>query len=107
VYTAGRTGSHLIIRNLCKFYRTIQRSDQDTNISNGIVHTHNPLYIPQSDNFIAIISRRRNLFESVLSTELAKTTNEFIQYTNKKIVPFSIDVNKFKDCYFFRRRSIM
>jgi hypothetical protein len=103
VYTAGRTGSHLIIRNLFAKYHLKIRSDQESNFTDGIVHTHNPLYRPPSNNFIAIVSQRKNLFESILSTELAKVTNEFTDYTNKTIQPYSIDINKFKNCYFYQK----
>lgn len=103
VYTAGRTGSHLIVDNLCKHYNVLERSDINTNFTDGIVHTHNPLYNPPAENFIAIISRRRNLFESILSMELTKITNEFTIYTNKEIKPYNIDPVKFKGCYFFQK----
>ena len=103
VYTAGRTGSHLIIRNLCDHYHVNQHFDYDTNIVDGIVHTHNPLYTPPSDNFIAIISRRQNLFDAILSMELTKITNEFIDYSDKKITPYAIDLKKFESCYFYQK----
>lgn len=103
VYTAGRTGSHLIINNLCRHYHVTHQLDSDRSIVDGIVHTHNPMYVPTTDNFVAVISRRRNLFDSILSTELAKITNEFVTYTKKEITPFAIDLAKFKNCYFFQK----
>lgn len=103
VYTAGRTGSHLLINNLSKHYNTVLRSDHNINFTDGMVHTHNPMYIPPTENFIAIISCRRNLFESILSAELAKTTNEFTRYTNKKVTPYAIDIVNFKYCYFYQK----
>ena len=103
VYTAGRTGSHLIIKNLQSRYNAEVRLDHETNVTSGIVHTHNPLYDPPNDNFVAIISRRRNLFDSILSMELTKKTNEFSIYTDKEIQPYSIDINKFEDCYYFQK----
>ena len=103
VYTAGRTGSHLLIKNLCKHYDVAIRSDRGINFTDGIVHTHNPLYTPPTKNFTAIISRRHNLFESILSMELTKLTNEFVAYTNKKITPYLIDIENFKNCYFFQK----
>jgi len=103
VYTAGRTGSHLIINNLCRHYHVTRQLDSDRSIVDGIVHTHNPLYIPPTENFIAIISRRHNQFESILSMELTKLTNEFVAYTNKEITPFAINLAKFKNCYLFQK----
>ena len=103
VYTAGRTGSHLLINNLCKHYGVDKRSDQSINFTDGIVHTHNPLYIPPTKKFIAIINQRHNLFESILSMELTKLTNEFISYSDKKITPYIINVEDFKNCYFFQK----
>ena len=103
VYTAGRSGSHIIVQNLCRHYNVVSHAYADRGVVDGVVHSHNPLYEPPTDDFIAIISHRRNIFESILSTELAKVTNEFTQYTNKEISPYAIDITKFKDCYFYQK----
>ena len=103
VYTAGRTGSHIIIQNLCRHYNIISHAYTDRGFIDGVVHSHNPLYESPTDNFIAIISHRRNLFEAIVSMKLTKKTNEFIQYTNKEISPYAIDITKFKNCYFYQK----
>ena len=103
VYTAGRTGSHLIVKNLIRQYRVQPRFDSDIGFIDGVVHTHNPLYIPPNNNFIAIISQRQNLFDSIISMEVTKITNEFVAYSNKPITPYAISIEQFKDCYFFQK----
>jgi CTP:phosphocholine cytidylyltransferase-like protein len=103
VYTTGRTGSQLIVNNICQHYGVKSWSYRDTEFTHGVVHSHSPVYVPPSDNFIAILSKRRNLFNSILSTIIAKHTNEFTIYTNKEIISFTVDINEFKNCYFFQK----
>jgi hypothetical protein len=104
VFTPGRTGSKLIVKNLVKHFNSSELSDKSVTVeSNGIVHTHNPLFVPPGDNWIAIMSRRENLFEVVLSTLIGKRTNEFVTYTNKHIEPFSVDSVEFEQTYMYMK----
>lgn len=88
VITPGRTGSQMIMKNFSNFSKI------------KITHTHNPLWKPQN-NSIAFVSRRRNVFNSISSTLVGTRSNEFTQYTNKIIEPFTVDRLEFENCFWF------
>lgn len=103
IYTAGRTGSQLIFRNLVSRFKTVGRDDFNNDFNYGVVSTHNPLYLPPTDDFICIISKRKNLFNEIISSLTAKRTNEFVQYSNKEINLFSISDIEFKNTFLFHK----
>lgn len=89
VFTPGRTGSHLIMGNLRQHYT--QRVN--------IIHTHNPLFKASDEYFIGILSKRRNLFDALLSSFVGMKTNEFSSYTDKKIDTFFVPPTRFEDTW--------
>ena len=99
VFTAGRTGSQLICQNLLRYFNAPLHNDFDDNFISGVVHTHNPMYMPPTNDFYCIISRRRNKFNAILSMLIAEKTGEYSEYSNKKINPMSIDTQKFKELW--------
>ena len=102
IYTPGRTGSKLIERNLIDHFSSLHRSWQNKKLfDSGIVHCHNPLYVPPNKNFICIISTRRNEFDAILSMITTKQTKEFATYTNKTIEPFEVSETEFKSMFYY------
>lgn len=99
IITAGRTGSQLICSNLVDYFNVEYHNDFNTYFKSGIVHTHNPMYMPPNNNFYCIISRRRNKFNAILSGLITKYTGEISNYSSKKINRIKIDVQSFTDAY--------
>jgi hypothetical protein len=93
IFTAGRTGSHLIKRNLSKYFN----SDQ-------VIQTHDPLLELPTVNTIPIISRRRNIFDAIISMIVASRIDKFHWTHNESTInidPFSIDVMDFSHSFVF------
>jgi hypothetical protein len=104
IYTTGRTGSQLIGKNLAAYFQVPFFYDhQNVNITNGVVHAHNPLWQPPTDDFICILSKRKNIFNSIISTLVGNITNEHTDYSNQTIAPTVIDELDFTHCYWFTR----
>ena len=99
IYTAGRTGSHLIETNLSSYFKSPMRNWWKCEYEHGIVHAHNPFYIPPNNTFICIISKRKNEFSAILSLILTRTTAEFIEYTSKHIDSINISEDEFTNTY--------
>ena len=99
IYTAGRTGSHLIETNLSSYFKSPMRNWWKCDYEHGIVHAHNPFYIPPNNTFICIISKRKNEFSAILSLILTRTTAEFIEYTSKHIDSINISEDEFTNTY--------
>jgi hypothetical protein len=93
IFTAGRSGSHLIRENLSKYFR----SDQ-------VIHTHNPLLKLPTANTIPVISRRKNMFDAIISMTVASRIDKF-HWTHQdapiNIDPFSIDPVDFENAFIF------
>jgi hypothetical protein len=93
IFTAGRSGSHLIRQNLSKYFR----SDQ-------VIQTHNPLLKLPTANTIPVISRRKNIFDAIISMTVASRIDKF-HWTHQdatiNIDPFSIDPEDFKNSFVF------
>ena len=98
ILTPGRTGSHLIMKNLSKHYNTkwfhdscdeLKDNPSWTNSSGqelgGIIHTHNPHFTPPTANFIAIFSQRADTFSAVCSSLIAKRTREYSYYSDSRL----------------------
>jgi hypothetical protein len=107
IFTTGRTGSQLIRFNLSTHFQLPSLEYQHNNIEitqSTVIHNHNPLWVPPDNSFCtAIISRRRNLFESIISALVAEKTKEFFQYTNRTISPFYVEPLDFTHRYFFEK----
>lgn len=102
IYTPGRTGSKLIQRNLIDQFTSLQKTWHDKKpFDSGIVHCHNPLYIPPNKNFTCVISTRRNEFDAMLSMIITKHTKEFANYTNKTVDPFCVSETEFKSMFHY------
>jgi hypothetical protein len=99
VFTPGRSGSHLITKNLSSYFKSPLRMHNDADYTYGIVHSHNPLYKPPTDDFVCIINKRKNEFDAIVSMILTKRTGEFIYYTNKDIDKFSVSATEFQETY--------
>ena len=95
IFTAGRTGSHLIRKNLSKYFN----SDQ-------VIQTHNPLLELLTKDTIPIISRRRNIFDAIISMIVASRIDKFhwTESEAKKINvdPFRINVVDFENSFVFQ-----
>jgi hypothetical protein len=94
VFTAGRTGSHLIRNNLSKYFN----SDQ-------VIQTHNPLLELPTANAIPVISRRRNTFDAIISMIVASRIDKF-HWTRHdatiNIDPFNVNVVDFEHSFVFQ-----
>jgi hypothetical protein len=94
VFTSGRTGSHIICKNLSKYYNFKQHAPGH-NITSGVVHNHYALWDPPDSEWICILSKRHNNFESLCSMYIANQTREFVDYTGLGVAPFEIDYESF------------
>ena len=86
VFSPCRTGSTIIVNNL------------STDITNTVIHMHNPEWTPYRDDFICILSKRKDRFATVLSHAVMDTTGEIHNYSNT-LEPFEIDTARFKRLY--------
>jgi hypothetical protein len=94
VFTSGRSGSHLILENLRRFFRDYE-----------VVQTHNPLY-PVGDNDFCVISKRRDQFTANLSMCVASKLNKFHFYPGDVLTgaePTEINENYFVNLCFFQK----
>jgi hypothetical protein len=103
IYTTGRTGSQLIGHNLSSYFQSSYYDGRSFNADHGVVHCHNPLWIPPNDNFICIISKRKNLFNAILSSLFGNISKEYVAYTNKNFEPLTISEFDFIRCYWFMK----
>jgi hypothetical protein len=55
--------------------------------------------VPPHDDFVCILSRRRDVFASVLSHAVLDITQEPNNYTNKSLAPFAINPDRFHGLY--------
>lgn len=102
ILTPGRTGSHLILKNLSTYFRENWYYETVTG-GRGIVHTHNPHFVPPVNDFIGIRSRRRDQFSAIMSAILAKRTGEHGYYTGKAVEQFSVAQQEFFNTYHFHK----
>jgi hypothetical protein len=103
VFTAGRTGSHLIANNLSSYFKSPLRSHNKIDYEFGVIHSHNPLYKPPNDNFVCIINKRRDEFTGMVSMLLTKRTGEFTKYSNKNIDSFNVSLHEFYAIYLYNK----
>ena len=73
-----RTGSTLIIGNINDYFQT------------DALQTHDPYFVPQHENYTCIITKRKNVFDTICSHLVMNRTHESAAYTNKHIEPFRV-----------------
>lgn len=109
IFTTGRTGSQLIGFNIAEYFnipfdRSIKIYQNYNPSSVGVYHSHYPTWVPvNSKDCTAIISRRRNLFDSILSSFVTIKTKEVNMYSNKVVEPFYVDPIDFEYRYIFEQ----
>lgn len=94
VFGAGRTGSHLIRRNLSHYFK-----------SQNVIQTHNPLLQLPWPNTIPVISRRKNMFDAIISMFAASKYDKFHWTASDSIVhiePFEISNKDFTNQFVFQ-----
>ena len=106
----GRTGSSLLARLIKDYYRQHGISysihyDHDIvfptidNTSNIIFHTHDKrffsIYNLDPTLAVLVLSKRESAFDVVISTAVAHQTEEYVDYSNKKIKPFIYEIWQF------------
>jgi hypothetical protein len=99
IFTPGRTGSHLITRNLVDYYDSKQFNDHEQNLTLGVVHSHYALWEPPDAEWIGIVSTRKNDFAAICSMHIARRTNDWFEYTNAPVQEFTIDYDDFVETF--------
>ena len=61
-----------------------------------IEHTHDRLYLPPSDDFTVVVTRRRNVFDCVCSHFVMLHTGEMNLYSGREFDQFDIDLQSFE-----------
>jgi hypothetical protein len=80
-----RTGSTLVRYNLSNHFGVF------------VEHTHDRLYRPPSDDFTAVVTRRRNVFDGICSQFVMRHTGEMSVYSGREFDRFDIDLQSFRD----------
>jgi len=109
VFSAGRTGSLLVAENLSNYFEVpvikSPNSAKDIDLSKGVViHTHEATLDLPSDDAIAVVCSRRDVFASVLSLSFSAETKQFHYFPTSAInpiEPFYIDVEVFKSLHHY------
>lgn len=100
ICSPGRTGSIMIARALSTvLHKEVKYIDETKSIdtSDWIVHNHNTrLTVPNKQEWILIISRRRDNFKGVVSHLIAEITNEYNTYSNQKFPQTYVPIDSFK-----------
>jgi hypothetical protein len=94
VFGAGRTGSHLIKNNLAHYFK-----------STCVTQTHNPLLELPNENTIPVISRRRSMFDAIISMFVASKLDKFHWTSvdsNINVDSFEINNTEFTDMFIFQ-----
>ena len=78
-----RTGSTLVRHNLSSYFGVF------------VEHTHDRLYRPPGDDFTAVVTQRRNIFDCVCSHLVMLHTGEMSIYSHKEFNKFDIDLEDF------------
>ena len=115
VFSPGRTGSMLIVQSLLAYFNMEGVFGQNIHITadyvssqqsaggpirtvstdNVIIHSHYPnLEIIDKSNWIALISRRREDFNCVISNIIAAHSREYYTYSNN-LIPFHVSRERF------------
>jgi hypothetical protein len=78
-----RTGSTLVRHNLSNYFDVF------------VEHTHDRLYLPPGDDFTAVVTRRRNVFDCICSHLVMLHTGEMNIYSGQEFDQFDIDLENF------------
>ena len=94
VYSPARTGSSAISKVLKSCYQ-----------SSTVYQTHNPLFLPETpEKHVAIISKRSDLFQTMISKLTLNHTKEFSGYDpSLKVDSFEIKKDAFEGLYHFMK----
>ena len=109
ILSSGRSGSHWvesIVLDLCGGQNYAKRIDDITLLPDmWLVHTHNFSFFdgPTLTNFekscILVYVRRKDYFARAVSQVVAEHTMEWFNYSDKPVVPFSVDRDKWVTAY--------
>jgi hypothetical protein len=103
IYTAGRTGSQIISRNLSDYYNCEQYIPSNIESDWGVVHCHNCFWTPPGPGWTGIASTRQNDLEAMFSNYIARSTREFIEYSNSPVDQIQIEFEDFEMYYLHRK----
>lgn len=103
IFTAGRTGSQIIARNLSDYYNCEQYIPEHDKVSLGVLHSHYALWEPPDPGWVCILSMRKNDFEAMCSNYIAKKTQEFIEYSDILVEPFDVSYADFEMYFGYRK----
>jgi hypothetical protein len=96
VYSPGRTGSTLIVKNLEKYLSKYETP----HLPFDVIHTHDPKFVPPTDDYVCIVSYRESSLDVSCSLYVSDKTGELIQYSGQEIEPFAVDKDEFRKTYF-------
>lgn len=103
VFSPTRTGSHLICDNLSQHFNVPKLDWLNHEFKEGVIHTHDPNFLPITKDTICVLSRRRSIFDSIMSAAITHHSKEVYFYTNKSINPFTVDEKYFFENYKFHK----
>ena len=83
VHGFPRTGSSLVRANLSKYLDVF------------VEHNHDFLYVPSHEEFTAVVTKRKNLFDCLCSHFVMLHTGEMVTYSSKEHSKFKIDPHDF------------
>lgn len=93
IYSPGRTGSNIIEKNLGNFLHSIFPH-------HTVTQTANPLVAPDDSNTTCIVSRRKNIFDTVCSLLTVNISGQAENYTGKWLGRFHVNLDEFRKTYF-------
>lgn len=83
IMTPGRTGSTLIVGNLNRYFGC------------DALQMHHNSYVPPDNTYTCILSRRKNIFDAVISQMVVEHTQETTVYSGTKNTPLYISDRDF------------
>ena len=86
IFSPGRTGGSLISNNLLDYFKA------------NVNYIHNMQSFDMSD-CTCILSKRKNVIESVFSQLIVNKSNETVDYSDKKIDLFDVEIDQFRSLY--------
>jgi hypothetical protein len=115
----GRTGSNLICQlissndfsqpgGICNAIRSASDNPYDVQraldrADNIVIHSHEPDVVQRlgldPEEVVLILSKRRDLFQLIMSHAVTYRTQEWHSYSNKPTVPTPLDITAFRGWY--------
>jgi hypothetical protein len=92
IYGPPRTGATLVRYNIEKFLKFFSGAPKHTH---NVIQTHDPKFRAPHEDCTCLITHRHNVFDSICSQLVAQKTNEYTEYSDKSIEPFTVDVADF------------